>query len=47
MMWAICDKETGRAIWVSSNKKDLARMLNELKTALGSKFYLEDYKEKK
>lgn len=45
-MWAICDKQSKVAIWVSSNKEDLARMLNELKAALGNKFYLDKYKEK-
>lgn len=45
-MWAIYDKTTKIPIWTSSNKKDLTRILLELKTALGNKFYLGEYKEK-
>jgi hypothetical protein len=44
--WAICDKATGQAIWISSDAKSLTRLLDELKLNLGDKFVLERYKER-
>jgi len=44
--WVIYSKEANTPIWKSSNKKDLTRMLIELKTHLGDKFDIKIYKEK-
>lgn len=44
--WAICDKSSGQAIWISNDASSLAKLLNELKLNLGDKFLLEEYKER-
>lgn len=44
--WAIYDTESNKPIFKSNDRESLDKLVNELKTALGDKFFLEKYKEK-
>lgn len=44
--WAIYDVESNKPIFKSNDYRSLDKLVNELKLALGDKFFLEEYKEK-